>query len=345
MKPLLPVLLGIGLAPLSFAYGIVTAGRNFLYNVGIFTAFRSSLPVISIGNITAGGNGKTPLAIKLSEGLREYGLKPVILSRGYGGIEKGPTVVIPSDSAKWVGDEPKLLATRGCVVVVAKDKRRGLKFIEARGLGDLVILDDGFQSRYLKRNLDLVCIEASQDKSLRDLSSGRLLPWGRLREFLGEVSKRADALVINMGAGGKEDLLRSEKIKDLFSPKLKSFTAKVTNKGIVRMATREPLVGADVALLSSIASPEKVIGTLSALGLNVNQTFFFRDHHLFDKGEINHILSSTDLPIVCTEKDAVKLIELSLPKMGSIFVSEIDLELSPDLVGFIKTSLELHKNL
>ncbi len=326
-------------APLSVLYGALIFARNLGFDWGFFRAYRSKFPVISIGNITVGGNGKTPLAMAIFKALRHLGHKPVILSRGYGGSELGPTLVLPEDASAIVGDEPKLMALNDCVVVVSKNKVAGLKFIENRLLGNVVILDDGFQSRYIARDLNLVSIESSQDQSVGDVVRGRLLPWGRLREGIGSVAKRATAIVLNVGAGRGADLERAKKLKKFFYGFRSFYIAKVVTTSISGVTGVGVLNAQRVNLLTSIANPEKVVGTLEDLGFKVENRFFFADHHKFDISELIGILSESALPVVCTEKDSVKLLELKGVKLEKIFVARIKIQLEPDIVPLLSQAM------
>ena len=325
-------------APLSWGFAALSATRNALYNLGVLHSYKSELPVISIGNISVGGNGKTPLAIKISETLSHLGYHPVILSRGYGGREDGPSIVIKTDSAKWVGDEPKLMAARNCVVVVSKNKKAGVRFIESRGLGDIIILDDGFQSRYIKREIDLVSIEVSQASSLKEILTARLLPWGRLREPLSAIKKRASAIVLNLGSAQKKDLSFTA-VKRVLPHNFPIFEAQVVTQGVFGLFSNQVLPPQRVNLITSIARPGKVVDSLEYLGFKVEQKFYFPDHHEFKDSELDSILSSSDYPIVCTEKDAVKLSEYKALNLSKIFVSKVDLVISPDIEKFLINKL------
>jgi tetraacyldisaccharide 4'-kinase len=320
------------LAPLSYIFRAIVCLRDIGYSYKLLKIYRSKLPVISIGNITVGGNGKTPLAIALAHVLRAESYNPVILSRGYGGSEYGPSIVLPHDLSQSVGDEPKLMAMHGCVVVVSKNKVDGIKFIERRQLGDLVILDDGFQSRSIHRDIDIIAIECSQEGSVREISSGRLLPWGRLREPLGSILKRAALVVLNVGAGSVADLVRAEGVKKLIKNFRNFHTAKVITKSIVGVRGVGALAPCRVNLLTSIARPEKVVSTVEQLGFKVEQRLFFADHHKYTVPQVQNILNESELPVVCTEKDAVKLIELKEVRLERVFVAPISLDINPDIL-------------
>ncbi|GEM_PF-105642 len=181
---------------ISVIYGLIVKIRILLYRKGFFKIRRLPCPVISIGNIVAGGSGKTPMAIYLAEVIKKMGLKPVVLSRGYRGVmEKhtgivgdGRTVFLGSDMA---GDEPYMMAKRySFPVIIGKNRfKSGMAAIDAFN-PDLIILDDGFQHIKLHRDLDILLLDCKNP-----LGNGRLLPAGRLRENPDELEKRADLII------------------------------------------------------------------------------------------------------------------------------------------------------
>ena len=162
------------LIPFSFVYFLIISLRNLLYSIGIFRGFRINAKVISVGNITWGGTGKTPVAAFIADLLARKGHNVSILIRGYGNDE---SELLP----KLASDVP---------VLVGKDRvKKGLEAIE-KNLSDTILLDDGFQHRRLKRDLDIVCID-----SVRPFGNGWLIPAGSLREGIGGL-KRADIFLI-----------------------------------------------------------------------------------------------------------------------------------------------------
>ena len=184
------------LSLLSAIYNLLTKVRNLLYDKGILSSYKSNLKVISVGNISVGGTGKTPLVIYLSKILKDKGYKPVVLSRGYKGSIKGPHLITDTNTYHEVGDEPLLIKNLASVpVVIAKKRVKGAKIIEELKLGDIIILDDGFQHRALKRDLDIVCIDASSEESVSKFFTDKLMPAGRLRESRASGLKRANAVV------------------------------------------------------------------------------------------------------------------------------------------------------
>jgi tetraacyldisaccharide 4'-kinase len=174
-----------GLLPIAAIYGAAVRKR-----FRTASPYRSKLPVICVGNFTAGGAGKTPVALKLASLLREAGRNPGFLTRGYGGTERGPYLVdAASDDAVRVGDEPLLLAAAG-PTVVSRDRPAGARLLETTGV-DFVVMDDGFQNPSLKKDFSLIVIDAGAG-----IGSGRVFPLGPLRAPLGFQAKMVDAILI-----------------------------------------------------------------------------------------------------------------------------------------------------
>ncbi len=187
------------LVPFSRVYGAIVAARNFFYDRGLFTITAVGTPVISVGNITAGGTGKTPLVEYIVRTILDSGARPAVLSRGYRRTTTGTVTV--SDGVKVLadadraGDEPAQIARKfpGCVVVVDEDRVRGARFLESAFHPDVIVLDDGFQHRALRRDLDIVVVADGAGGS-------GLLPSGDGREPESSL-RRADIVVKNMRAG------------------------------------------------------------------------------------------------------------------------------------------------
>jgi tetraacyldisaccharide 4'-kinase len=190
------------LLPFSLVYGSLAAIHRWLYSAGILRKKKLPRPVVSVGNLTVGGGGKTPLVIWLASALRDRGFRPAILSRGYGRSGSQPALVDARQPWRLAGDEPFLMASRldGIPVAVAPDRyEAGLEVLREHEV-DLFILDDGFQHRKLERDLDIVVVD-----NVRRFGNGRLLPAGILREPLTRLVD-ADLLVVTRAAGPDEIL-------------------------------------------------------------------------------------------------------------------------------------------
>src|SRR5258706_14135635 len=183
------------LFPISLVFRLLVAFRRLLFRLGVLPSVRLKGPVIIVGNLAVGGTGKTPLVLALVEALRARGLRPGILSRGYGATEAGPRAVKRGDDAARAGDEPLLLAERsGCPVWIGADRVAAARALLAAHAGcDVVLCDDGLQHYRLQRDFEI----AVEDE--RGLGNGLLLPAGPLREPPG---RRVDATVMNGGAAG-----------------------------------------------------------------------------------------------------------------------------------------------
>jgi tetraacyldisaccharide 4'-kinase len=273
--------------PLSMLFGAGAALRNALYDRGVFKARRLKRPVISIGNISVGGSGKTPFVIALGELLQERGISFDVLSRGYrrNGIEIA--VVDPLGSPRQFGDEPLLIARKLNVpVIVGADRYRAGLLAEEKFPSRLHLLDDGFQHRRLHRDFDLVLLPE------KDLSDS-LLPAGRLREPLSSL-RRADAVVLF-------DSIDSSHL----APALPSQTFRAR-----RVVTLDWTIGKAVAFCA-IARPQRFFDGLKALGQEIAGQLAFRDHHRYTQPDIDRLLqlkykTGAD-SFVTTEKDIVNL--------------------------------------
>lgn len=317
---------------LSVLYGAITACRRWLYDRGVLASYRSFLPVISVGNITAGGNGKTPLCQLLVREARSHGYRPVVLSRGYGGRIRGPHRVSAYDTPEQVGDEPVLLMQAGIPVFVARSRVRGIRMIEALGEFDLVILDDGLQHRALHRDLDIVSIFAGSEGAIQDFLKGALLPAGMFRENRDHALQRASLVVLShrrvLDTASVPNV--DERLMRLMPRGGSVFSAYLEPKGVVSMMDRETLSPRSVCAFAGIAQPEGFFRSLETLGFSVKARFSFSDHHPFSEPEILSMLDRhPDLIFVCTAKDAVKLSQLPAAIQRRLAVLVVEAVVAP----------------
>ncbi len=299
-------------ALLSHLYGLVTRLRNFFFDIRFFSAYRSSLPVICVGNITVGGTGKTPFVRHLVESLRARGETPVVLTRGYGGRRRGPYLAKASDGAAEVGDEPKmLLSDTELRVVIARSRVLGAQFIEREKLGSIIVLDDGYQHRWLDRQLNIVCINVADEKACRDFLANRMLPWGIFREPREAALRRADAIVLSarrpIKAGTELPHIRA--VAAGLPQGLPRFISSVRDQRVEHTNGRVQLFPQAVCAVCAIANPGGFFATLEDSGYAVNERVVLADHSPRIAEVVEESLSRTALPIVLTEKDAVKLPE------------------------------------
>jgi tetraacyldisaccharide 4'-kinase len=280
---------------MSRAFRFLVGARDALYRNGVLQTYRLPHPVISVGNITVGGTGKTPLVILLAEQFREKGYRPVVLSRGY--KRRSPGIVVVSTGngplVPWhaAGDEPFLIArrTNGVAVVVGADRYAAGLVATEREMGNLFILDDGFQHRRLFRDVDLVTIDPAE------WSAGeRLFPYGRWREPQ-EALLRADAAIVQVS---------NSAIPDLPIP---AFAIETVLDGIYKHdepVRVETLRNHAITAFAGIAKPHRFFSALESLGITPAQRLGFRDHHAYTQKELESLGGEYR---ITTEKDAVKL--------------------------------------
>lgn len=277
-------------APAAFAYA---SGARLRQRMTV--PERISIPVVCIGNFTAGGAGKTPVAIAVSERLKALGEQPHFLSRGYGGSEAGPTCVDPAHhTAPQVGDEPLLLATHA-PAWVATDRFAGALAAEQAG-ASVIVLDDGFQNPRLHKDMSLVVVDTGAG-----IGNGRVIPAGPLREPLTQAFERATALV----ALGSQPL-PTELSEAAAATNCPVFVARLEPDTDARQEIRaRPLIA-----YAGIGRPEKFFATLRALDADIKATRSFPDHHAFteqDAAMLLELVANNNARPVTTQKDAMRL--------------------------------------
>jgi tetraacyldisaccharide 4'-kinase len=277
------------LAPLGFLYGRATAWR--MNRPGA----RAGLPVICVGNVTAGGAGKTPVVAMLAEQLLASGETPFVVSRGYGGRLAGPVRVDPAAmTAAECGDEPLLLARR-CPVIVARDRVAGAALARQQG-ASLVILDDGLQNPGLAKDICLVAVDAEAG-----FGNGFCLPAGPLRAPVSAQMPKVDAALVIGGAASAAACASGLQPwgKPVFQAVIRPDPAAV-----------EALRGRPLLAFAGIGRPEKFFATLREAALEVAQTRAFADHHPYTSADIEalrRLAAARGLTLVTTEKDAMRL--------------------------------------
>ncbi len=317
------------LKAISGLYDVVTRLRNRGYESGILFTSSSRLPVISVGNVTAGGNAKTPLCLYLAKGLLERGHHPVIVSRGYGGSERGPYWVGEGDSADKVGDEPIYLAGRsGVPVVVSRKRAAGAAFVEGKGLGDCIILDDGFQHRRLKRDLDILCINTGSEKAVEEFLEGNLLPFGLFREDRDNALRRSDLIIFSERRTVTGDFRSSERLRSLMPVGKATFHSFLKAQGVYSLTDGAALSPCEVAAFCGIANPDGFFESLRNEGFTPITTKVYPDHYQYKLSNIQKLKASyPGLPLVCTEKDGVKLRQIGI---NGIYEFRVELKVEPE---------------
>jgi tetraacyldisaccharide 4'-kinase len=312
------------LPPLSALYGAVTKTRLSLYRRGTFHTTHLERPVVSIGNITAGGTGKTPLVEWVSRTIANHGKNVCILTRGYGReqpqrqvvVSDGQTILATTAEA---GDEPYLLATKllGSAAVICNADRisAGRDAIEVFG-SDCFVLDDGFQHLRLARDLNIVTIDATNP-----WGGGQLLPYGRLREPISGLS-RADCVVIT-----RSDQLTNT--TELHNQILGLIDGRPVFRSVMR-PVRPPVTEASVAAFCAVGNPQSFFTDLKEAGYEVVLEKTFTDHHWYAQRDIDELTAAATAAgaqsLITTAKDAVKLRSLSFALPYHVFEIEISLE-------------------
>jgi tetraacyldisaccharide 4'-kinase len=299
------------LFPFSVVYGCLGVVRGLCYDLKIFKSYRPTIPVISVGNIVAGGTGKTPVVDWLIKSFEKQGKKSAVISRGYGGsfsgavgvVSRGAGVLLDATSS---GDEPYLLAIKNpsTIILIARKRAEAVR-IAVDDLGaDVIILDDGFQHRAVCRDFDLVLLDAS-----RPYANGWTLPGGLLREFPCSL-RRADFLLLT-----RANVSESFSWRDKPVQKSRHCLADQAFDLLGDVIPLQALKGKKLCAFAGIADPQSFFSSLEKVGLSLTQTLSLGDHCSYDTAVIKSLAAVEGCDaLITTEKDAVKLI----PEMFSV---------------------------
>ena len=300
------------LLPFSWLYGLGAAARNSAFDMGLLPRRRGAVPVIAVGNLTAGGTGKTPLVEYITGRLVERGLNVAVVSRGYGRRSHGVVLVsrrgdILADAFTG-GDEPVQIARkfRSASVVVGERRADAAARAVAECGAEVIVLDDAFQHRSIRRDLDILVIDASTE-FLRE----RILPAGMRREWFSGL--RRAGLIGFSRAAGKDDPPWAGALARWTGAR--SFAYRTLISGFATMPGDEPLAGKAlrgkrVLAFSGIGSHRGFLASLRAEGLDVVADMRFRDHHVYSGKDLDGILEAAAVADACmtTEKDMVRLL-------------------------------------
>lgn len=286
------------------AYLCVENVTFLLYKHNVLKSYRPKCKVISVGNVTLGGTGKTPLVMIIARYLRDSGKKVAILSRGYKGEKRSNTSDEVELFRKHLPDVP---------VFIGRDRVAAAKDAESRFVPHVLLLDDGFQHWRLKRDLDIVTINGKNP-----FGNGRLIPRGILREPKSSLC-RADVIIVTKGGPIPEEIREINGKAEIF---LSSYEA----------ADTAGIKGKKVAMACAIGDPFSFENTLLSLGAHIVHKFIFMDHHVYSSSDVAKMISETIAAgsdtIVTTEKDMVKLSQLV--KGGEVKFAAIGIEMKID---------------
>ncbi len=299
------------LLPLSGLYCFVTAFRKKLYQLNVKKSFASASPVIVVGNIVAGGSGKTPLLIALCEYLISKGFKPGVVSRGYGGSYSGLKQIEQGDSADLVGDEPLMIYQKTKVpVVVCADRANAVSYLIGNNDCNVVLSDDGLQHYRMQRDIEIAVIDSE-----RRFGNGFCLPAGPLREPVSRL-KTVDLVVYNGTCNTRVDALTYS---------LQQIDVQALD-GSSSRSLSSFMEGKNTHAVAGIGNPQRFYDQLNQNGIKtVNHNF--PDHHAYQQGDFDGWQNDC---ILMTENDAVKCRHLLLP---NAWVINVQAEMSSKLVS------------
>lgn len=345
MKPLTPLL-----APVSAIYGAATEVRLALYRRGLLRVAKLSRPVISVGNITTGGTGKTPLVEFIARALGGEGKKVCVLTRGYGRQKGGRVLVSDGERVladeREAGDEPLLLAEKllGISAVVCDANRFAAGDWATRELGsEVFVMDDGFQHLSLARDLDIVTIDATTP-----WGQGHLLPWGRLREPARGLS-RADCVVITR-ADQADDVSTIRHEVNRLIPNKPVFTSHMEIRSLQRLSADQSEspdkmaeVTRPIAAFCAVGNPASFISLLQRGGYDPVSTAILPDHYSYKANDIANIVKQAEAAgansLITTAKDAVKLHGFSFELPCYVLDIKVSIDDESRFTGLIYSSV------
>ena len=304
----------VALLPLTALFFLVVAVRRWLYRVGVLKSYTVAAPVVIVGNITAGGTGKTPITIWLASELQKRGFRPGIVSRGYGGSKsKSPMIVDADSDPAVVGDEPVMLARRSsCPVAVDANRVRAAQMLIDGG-ADVIVADDGLQHYRLARDYEICVIDGK-----RGLGNRFMLPAGPLREPLSRIPT-VDQIFVN-GDYALGDASISSVEQNALKFDLVAGEAVRLNGSLIRSLDR--FANSTVHGVAAIGNPTRFFDLLREAGMQVIE-HAFPDHAVIGRKELGF---KDDFEILMTEKDAVKFGDKAADKVWYV---PVDLETDP----------------
>lgn len=343
----------LALAPLSALYGAAVRARASLYRKGVLRQERAEAPVVSVGNITAGGTGKTPLVEWFARALAREGLRPCVLTRGYGRKDERARVVVSDGQriladAREGGDEPRLLAEKllgKASVVSCADRASASRWAFENLASNVFVLDDGFQHLRLARDFDVIALDATSP-----WGGGRMLPLGRLREPR-EALKRADCIIVTRADLAQNLESLREEVARITSAGGRIFEARARTVALRSLAddakTDEAKLKAvqPFAAFCATGNPKAFFAHLRAEGFALASTRAFRDHHVYKQEDVTKLareaVEAGAHAFLTTAKDAVKLrgMRFELP----VYIIEIEMEIADEgaLLELLRKAISL----
>ncbi|WP_424408135.1 tetraacyldisaccharide 4'-kinase [Pasteurella sp. PK-2025] len=276
------------LSPLALLFWLITRIRKALFQQGILSSYRPPVPVIVVGNLSVGGNGKTPVVIWLVQQLQQQGIQVGVISRGYGSQSKVyPLSVKPDSDPVLAGDEPVLIAKRtGVPVVISPNRQEAIELLLQQQPCDVIVSDDGLQHYALQRDVEIVVMDAT-----RGLGNGFVLPAGPLRELPSRL-KSVDLVISHGAENPKADAVM------LLIPRYACH---------LKTGEQRPLTDFQpmpVSAIAGIGNPQRFFRMLQELGIQVAEHQAFQDHQHFSAEQLEKF--GHQRPLLMTEKDAVK---------------------------------------
>jgi len=325
---------GFLLSPLALFFAIIVFLKRFCYQAGICKAFRAEVPVISIGNLSVGGTGKTPVVIYLAALMQKQGFKPAVISRGYGRLSKGQVIVSDGNTLindiKMSGDEPALIAEKLSSIPVIVDGNRKAAIITAveKLNCDLILLDDAFQHLKVQRDFDLLVVD-----STNPCGNGFLLPAGPLRDPLSRLHDGQAVVLTRVDQVDNWPALKDRVSKITAGPVFTSShqPAQVRGLNSGEILELSSLPGKKVFCFTGIGNPASFWQTVQSAGLEIVNVKAFPDHHWYSAADLGQLEQEAEQSkadfLLCTAKDAVRLRQIDTDPLN-IYYLEIDLKIN-----------------
>ncbi len=301
----------IFLIPFEYIYFLITSLRNKLYDYSILKSKKFlDKKIISVGNVSLGGSGKTPLIIFLLEELKKQNKSVAVVTRGYKSkICSNFHIVNDGDDSSLVGDEPYMIfKNMKCPVVISPKREVGVEALKNEA--DIILLDDAMQHRRIARDVNILSIDVGTKKSVEQFLSNRLLPVGFLRESTVQALKRTDLIVLNYRSGYSPKRCEVEILKKFLPKNIPVYEAFIDKVEILNCDYKIIDVRKNIVVFCAISKPESFFNTLKNEGFNILKIYKFLDHKKISFKDLEKIFkyaNENNCDVICTEKDFVKL--------------------------------------